>query len=95
LTHRGIYITVDLGFAYHVPFLALGDAVPGGAGVRRSASAASARRISSSSRSWPKNGTYRPVIDRTYDLDEIVEATRYVETGQKTGNVVLRVASDA
>jgi len=32
---------------------------------------------------------YRPVIDRTYPLDEVVEATRYVETGQKTGNVVL------
>jgi NADPH:quinone reductase-like Zn-dependent oxidoreductase len=32
---------------------------------------------------------YRPVIDRAYPLDEVVEATRYVETGQKTGNVVL------
>jgi NADPH:quinone reductase-like Zn-dependent oxidoreductase len=36
-------------------------------------------------------GKYRPVIDRVYALDEVVEATRYVETGQKTGNVVLRV----
>jgi hypothetical protein len=34
------------------------------------------------------------VIDRSYPLAEVVEATRYVETGQKTGNVVLRV-SDA
>jgi len=33
------------------------------------------------------------VIDRRYTLDEVVDATRYVETGQKTGNVVLRVAS--
>ena len=32
------------------------------------------------------------MIDRTYALDEVVEATRYVETGQKTGNVVLRIA---
>jgi hypothetical protein len=31
------------------------------------------------------------VIDRTYALDEIVEAARYVESGQKSGNVVLRV----
>lgn len=36
-----------------------------------------------------EEGRYRPVIDRTYPLEEIVEASRYVETGQKTGNVVL------
>ena len=36
-------------------------------------------------------GTYRPVIDRTYPWEQVVEATRYVETGQKTGNVVLTV----
>lgn len=40
-----------------------------------------------------ETGRYRPVIDRTYPLEEIVEATRYVETGQKIGNVVLRVAA--
>jgi NADPH:quinone reductase-like Zn-dependent oxidoreductase len=38
-----------------------------------------------------ENGEYRPIIDRTYPLDEVVEATRYVETGQKTGNVVLTI----
>jgi NADPH:quinone reductase-like Zn-dependent oxidoreductase len=36
-------------------------------------------------------GKYRPVIDRTYPLEQVVEATRYVETEQKTGNVVLTV----
>jgi NADPH:quinone reductase-like Zn-dependent oxidoreductase len=36
-------------------------------------------------------GTYRPVIDRRYPLEDVVEATKYVETGQKTGNVVLTV----
>ena len=41
-------------------------------------------------------GEYRPVIDRTYAFEDVVEANRYVETGQKTGNVVLRVVpSDA
>jgi NADPH:quinone reductase-like Zn-dependent oxidoreductase len=39
-----------------------------------------------------EEGRYRPVIDRTYPLEEVVEASRYVETGQKTGNVVLTVA---
>jgi NADPH:quinone reductase-like Zn-dependent oxidoreductase len=36
-------------------------------------------------------GKYRPVIDRTYPLEQVVDATRYVETEQKTGNVVLAV----
>jgi NADPH:quinone reductase-like Zn-dependent oxidoreductase len=34
-------------------------------------------------------GTYRPVIDRSYPLEDIVAAYRYVEAGQKIGNVVL------
>ncbi|MBD0328484.1 MAG: NAD(P)-dependent alcohol dehydrogenase [Thermoleophilia bacterium] len=34
-------------------------------------------------------GEYRPVIDSTYPLDRVVEAHRYVETRQKTGNVVV------
>jgi NADPH:quinone reductase-like Zn-dependent oxidoreductase len=40
-------------------------------------------------------GKYRPVIGRRYALDQVVEATRYVESGQKTGNVVLRVSEAA
>jgi NADPH:quinone reductase-like Zn-dependent oxidoreductase len=36
-------------------------------------------------------GKYRPVIDRTYPLEQVVDATKYVETEQKTGNVVLTV----
>ena len=37
------------------------------------------------------SGEFRPVIDRRYPLDEIVEAYRYVETGQKVGNVVIEI----
>jgi hypothetical protein len=33
------------------------------------------------------------VIDRTFDLDDIVDAYRYVQTETKTGNVVLRVGT--
>jgi NADPH:quinone reductase-like Zn-dependent oxidoreductase len=39
-----------------------------------------------------EEGTVRVVIDRTYPLEETAEAHRYVETGQKTGNVVIRVS---
>lgn len=38
-----------------------------------------------------ETGAYRPVIDRTYPLEDVVEAARYVETEQKVGNVVLKI----
>jgi NADPH:quinone reductase-like Zn-dependent oxidoreductase len=34
-------------------------------------------------------GILRPVIDRRYTLDQVVEAHRYVETGRKRGNLVV------
>jgi NADPH:quinone reductase-like Zn-dependent oxidoreductase len=37
---------------------------------------------------------FHAVIDRCYPLEEVVEAARYVETEQKTGNVVLTVIAD-
>ena len=37
-------------------------------------------------------GRYRAVIDRSYPLEDVVDATRYVETEQKTGKVVLTVS---
>jgi NADPH:quinone reductase-like Zn-dependent oxidoreductase len=40
-------------------------------------------------------GQFRAVIDRTYPLEAIAEAYRYVETGQKAGVVVIEVAVDA
>lgn len=40
-----------------------------------------------------EKGEYRPVIDRLYSLEEIVEAYKYVETGQKTGNVILKMTA--
>ena len=38
-----------------------------------------------------ESGRFRPVIDRHYPLAQIVEAYRYVETGQKVGSVVITI----
>jgi NADPH:quinone reductase-like Zn-dependent oxidoreductase len=87
----GIYISTDLGFMYHVLLLALVTRFVGsrratlGIGRYRKEDLLLVMELVDA-------GKYRPVIDRTYALDEVVEATRYVETGQKTGNVVMRVS---
>jgi NADPH:quinone reductase-like Zn-dependent oxidoreductase len=38
-----------------------------------------------------ESGGFRPLIDRRYPLDEIVDAYRYVDTGQKVGGVVITI----
>jgi NADPH:quinone reductase-like Zn-dependent oxidoreductase len=90
----GIYISMDLGFMYHVPLLALATRFVGsrratlGLGRYRKEDLVLVKEL-------VEAGKYRPVIDRVYALNEVVEATRYVETGQKTGNVVIRVLEAA
>jgi NADPH:quinone reductase-like Zn-dependent oxidoreductase len=39
-----------------------------------------------------ENNEFRPVVDRSYTMQQVVEACRYVETEQKVGNVILRIA---
>jgi NADPH:quinone reductase-like Zn-dependent oxidoreductase len=36
-------------------------------------------------------GKFRPVVDRCYPMQQVVEACRYVETEQKVGNVILTI----
>ena len=40
-----------------------------------------------------EDGTYQAVIDRTFTMNEVVEAHRYVDTGRKKGNVVLHISN--
>lgn len=39
-------------------------------------------------------GEFKPVIDRCYPFDQIVEAHRYVDTGRKKGNVIITLEHD-
>lgn len=90
----GPYITTDLGRFWHVPPLALLTAVTGRLGTRRTQLPIPTYRQShvEELRDLWQDGRFRAVIDRHYPLDEIVEATRFVESGRKVGNVVIDVA---
>lgn len=87
----GTYITLDLGFMYHAPLVAL---ITRFVGNKRAKVGIGRYRRNGLLRikELVEAGKYRPVIDRTYALEDVVEATRYVETGEKSGNVVLRVS---
>ncbi len=43
-------------------------------------------------RELAESGAFRPVIDRRFSLDEIVEAHRYVDLGHKKGNVIVTIS---
>jgi NADPH:quinone reductase-like Zn-dependent oxidoreductase len=94
LEPRGVYISSDLGYMGQNIFLPLITPVikpligskrtkfPIPADIR--GSILLVKRLI-------EEGRFKPVIDREYPLEQIAEAYRYVETGQKTGNVVIVV----
>lgn len=86
----GAFISTDLGFMWHVPFLALATRWLGDKRVTLPIPKYSKEDVLHV-KELAEAGRYRPVIDRRYPIEDVVEATRYVETGQKTGNVVLVV----
>ncbi len=90
LKPAGIYVSSELGPYAQNPFLALITPLRPGKRVIFSIPKHD-QEMMGYFRELMESGKFKPVIDRTYPLDQIVEAYRYVETGQKIGNVVITV----
>lgn len=88
LKKGGIYISTELGFMSQNPFLALITPLFGNKKVLFPIPTISKADVIFL-KELVENGWYTPVIDRRYSLDQIIDAYRYVETGQKTGNVII------
>ncbi len=90
LKPRGIYISTELGYLSQNIFLALLTPLFRGKKVLFPIPKDTKEDIVLI-KELMESGEYKAVIDRTYPFEQIVEATRYVETRQKVGNVVITV----
>lgn len=90
LTKKGIYISTELGKNAENIFFALITPIFGGRRVLFPIPTINKEDVIFL-KELVEKGLYKPVIDRKYTLEQITEAYKYVESGQKTGNVVLKV----
>lgn len=85
---QGIYISTELGKRWENIWLALVTPLRKGQKVLFPIPAMRREDVLYL-RDLAQQGSFRPVIDRQYALEDIVEAHSYVESGQKTGNVIV------
>jgi len=90
LTDNGIYISTELGKNGENILFALTSRIFGGKKLLFPLPSITKTDVIFL-KELVQKGEYKPVIDRRYNLNQIVEAYKYVETGQKTGNVVLKI----
>jgi NADPH:quinone reductase-like Zn-dependent oxidoreductase len=87
----GFYLSTDLGPFAQNPILALITPLFGGKKAMMPIPPKYDQERVRHFKELIESGAFKPVIDRRYPLDQIVEAYRYVETGQKIGNVLISV----
>lgn len=90
LKKGGAYISSELGWLAQNVFYSLWTPFFGNKKVLFPIPGSSRKSIALIKK-WMERDTYRPLIDRQYPIDEIKEAYKYVETGEKTGNVVVLI----
>jgi NADPH:quinone reductase-like Zn-dependent oxidoreductase len=88
----GLYLSTDLGPLSQNPVLALVTPLFGGRRVRFPIPRQDQGTVTYL-KERIESGAFKPLIDRRYRLDQIVEAYRYVETGRKVGSVVITIDS--
>lgn len=91
LKPRGVWTSTDLGPLSQNPLLVLATRFSRGRRVLFPIPRIDREMVEYLKR-VVESGQFTPVVDRTYPLEEIVDAYRYVETQQKIGNVVITVA---
>lgn len=88
LKKDGTYISTELGKNGENIFLALLTSLSGGKKVLFPLPSINKKDVIFL-KELVESGKFKPLVDRSYHIDNIVDAYRYVETGQKTGNVVI------